>query len=278
VRLENAVAAEYVSARYNTLRLITAQAIAGLTSRRFDLLKQNGGAEDETMRQARQQAGEAADRVARFEALRSASVARLAHMLDGQSPRMLAAVLQPALEDSRLVVPTLDIPLHVPGVLLRRRADVAAAEASLSLTGRVSPHERLQFAQYVQALSSNIGPTAPDSTHARAASDGGDIEQVLESARADVAHKLWQLKDCAEAAAKAREDLDAADAQVRDAMAGRDAGRLSELDELGTQARFLGAADRMAVAAGAVSLAWVAFQASIGGAGSGQLSAAADLR
>jgi hypothetical protein len=60
-------------------------------------------------------------------------------------------------------------------------------------------------------------------------------------------------------------------------LAGRSRETLTERDELDMQVRFLAAADRMAVAAGAASLAWVAFQASIGGAGSGQLSAAADV-
>jgi hypothetical protein len=276
MRVETSVVAAYIGARYGTLRLVTAQALAGIAARRLELLRQDGGADAETIRQARLQVEESADRVARFEALRAASLANLAQFLDGHSPRTLALLLQPALQDSRLVVPSLDVPRQVPGVVLRRRADVAAAEANLALAGRVSSHDRLQFAQYVQALSSSIGPQPPDSRPQE--EDGDDMAQVLDRARDDVGHKLWQLIACLEAAGNARAALDAAEAESSQAMAGRSGQTLSELDELTVQAHFLVAADRMAVAAGAVSLAWVSFQASIGGSGSGQLSAAADDR
>ncbi|HEY1226705.1 MAG TPA: hypothetical protein VGF26_05240 [Ramlibacter sp.] len=267
MKRETAVAAEYFSARYNTLRLVTARELSAVARRRLDLIERAGGAEDEALRQARQLAQEAADRVAPFEALRADALARLAGLLDGYSPRTLSLVLQPALQDTRIVLPAIDVPQQVPGGVLRRRADVAAAEADLVLAGRVSSDDQMRFARYVQALSTAIEPQPP--APAQEATTGTDIGDVLERARVDVGRKVWQLLACMQAAREARKALDKADVQLREAR-DKDIGELEALD---LQAQVLVAADRMAVAAGAVSLAWVAWQGSIGGAGSAQLSA-----
>jgi hypothetical protein len=66
--------------------------------------------------------------------------------------------------------------------------------------------------------------------HSRA--PDGDIELVLQRARDDVGHKLWQLKECAEAAVNAKATLDTADAESRDAMGGAGAGQLSAAADL----------------------------------------------
>ncbi|MGZ5846234.1 MAG: hypothetical protein ACXWJJ_02060, partial [Ramlibacter sp.] len=196
LRLETSVATEYVSARYNTLRLITARELADTAQRRLELLQRSGGADDEALRQARQMAEETADRVDRFQALRADSLGRMAASLEGQSPQMLALLLAPALQDTRVALPSFEAPPQVPGVVLRHRADVAAAEAGLTLAGRVSAEDQLQFARYIQALASSIAPIAPAAGTVPVAIIGTDMGAVLDRAREDVGRKLWQLSAC----------------------------------------------------------------------------------
>jgi outer membrane protein TolC len=270
LQLQADATAAYVLARVASVRLANGQLLADALQRQLELLRADGQDGSEAVRDAQQALDAARARLPQFEALRGASIALLAQRSGGtRSVAMLSRQLAPALGDARLPAPSFDVPRELPGIVLRRRPDVAQAEAQLSQAGRDSAEGQLRLARYLQALSAPIAPSAGEPADAAA---GAQPEDVLEAARRDIASRLGRL-DAAVAAAKQQEaTLLALQPQYLALRERFQQGEVPEMQALGAMARMLVEEDRLAASAGQLAIAWIAFQASIGGAGNASAS------
>lgn len=259
------LASEYVQARLAGVRLVTAGILIGALQRQRTLLA--GAANDPEAQQSiplvDQLLARARTRAAEFEQLRQASLQALARQAGGRSPEALAALLQPALRDPRVPSPDFELPREVSGLVLRQRPDVAQAETELARAGRDSTIEQLRLAKYLQALAA---PIVPDDAAPEAGS-GSSPEQVLDHARQDIAHRLALLLAQLEGAQQQSLHAQRLLAEYELVRRRYARGELSELKALQALTVTLVEDDRVAAARGQVSLAWIAWQQSIGGAG-----------
>ncbi|MDB5861112.1 MAG: hypothetical protein JWQ76_4801 [Ramlibacter sp.] len=266
LQLQADATAAYVLARVASVRLMNGQLLVDTLQREVDLLRADGQQAGEPARAAQQALDAARARLSQFEELRASSIALLAQRSGGdRTVATLSRQLAPALGDARLPVPSFDLPRELPGIVLRQRPDVAQAELQLAQAGRGTAAGQLRLARYLQALS------APIAADADAPEDGGaaspQAEDVLENARRDIARKLGRL-DVAVTAARTQEalllGLQPQYLALRDRF---NRGELPEVQALQALARMLVEEDRLAAAGSTLGLAWIAFQASIGGAG-----------
>jgi outer membrane protein TolC len=266
LQLQADATAAYVLARVASVRLMNGQLLVDTLQREVELLGADGKEASEPARAAQQALQAARARLPQFETLRASSIALLAQRSGGErTVAVLARQLAPALGDARLPLPSFDLPRELPGIVLRQRPDVAQAEAELSQAGRDTAAGQLRLARYLQALAAPIVADAGAEAQAQGAS--AQAEDVLESARRDIARKLGQL-DVAVNAAKSQEALLLGLQPQYLALRERfQRGEVPEVQALQGMARMLLEEDRLAVAGSKLALAWIAFQASIGGAG-----------
>ena len=270
LQLQADATAAYVLARVASVRLMNGRLLVDALQRQLDLLRAAGAEDSEDARNAQQALEAAQARVAQFDSLRTASIALLAQRSGGtRSVALLSRQLAPALGDARLPVPAFDLPRELPGIVLRRRPDVAQAEAALSQSGRDTAAGQLRLARYLQALSAPI--TAAETANEPAA--GTQPEDVLDSARQDIALRLAQLDAAVNAAKKQEATLLALQPQYLALRERFQRGEVREVQALGALARMLVEEDRLAATGGQLAIAWIAFQASIGGAGDASTSA-----
>lgn len=266
LELQAQLADDYVRLRAYGVRLTTARVLAGALQRQQDLL----GADSEDARKLATLSHEAQSRVAQFERLRAQSLEALAaHAAPQRTPQEWGTLLEPLLLDTRPLLPDFELPDTVSGLVLRRRADVAAAEAELARDGRSSGAEQLRLARYLQALATPITADAqPQPLLQKLLAP----EDVLQQARRDVAQRLALL---AAREHEAREQL-ALMQKLQPAYALVDQawrqGKATELQALQAYTAMLMEQDRMAAMNGQLALAWIAWQAGIGGAGAADAS------
>jgi len=264
LQLQADATAAYVLARVASVRLMNGQLLVDALQRQLELLRAGQQEDSDAVRNAQQALQSAQARLTQFEALRVSSIALLAQRSGGaRSVAMLSRQLAPVLGDARLPVPTFDLPRELPGIVLRKRPDVAQAEAQLSQAGRGTADGQLRLARYLQAMAAPIAPSSEQAGDAASSQP----EDVLEAARQDISVRLGQL-DAAVNAAKQQEavllGLQPQYLQLRERFK---RGEVAEVQALGALARMLVEEDRLAASGGQLAIAWIAFQASIGGAG-----------
>ncbi|MCG2592335.1 hypothetical protein LZ009_06020 [Ramlibacter sp. XY19] len=270
LQLQADATAAYVLARVASVRLMNGRLLVDTLQRQLELLRAGGGPDGDAARSAQQALESAQARLPQFEALRTASIDLLAQRTGGtRSVAMLSRQLAPALGDARLPVPAFDVPRELPGIVLRRRPDVAQAEAQLAQAGRDTAAGQLRLARYLQALSAPIAP-AEESI---ASAVGSQPEDVLEAARQDIALRLAQLDAAVQAAKQQEAALLALQPQYLALRERFLRGEVPEAQALGGLARMLVEEDRLAASGGQLAIAWIAFQASIGGAGDASANA-----
>lgn len=260
---EAAVASEYLGARYATLRWVAQHELVTVTAQRLALLRA-GGADDDQLLDARRRAEDATAQAASLERERQAHLERLASLVPGLSAPSLAALLEPALVDARVSRPQ-DVPQHLSGLVLRGRADIAAAEGALALSARLSPDDRLRLARWQQDVAADIDPVPPGAGAVAVSTTTDAVDGVLLRARRDVAEKLWQLAADVQAAERQQAAYAEADQRVQQAVEARQRQSARDADVLEAQADLLSAADGVAAAAGRATQSWIAWQVAIGG-------------
>lgn len=260
------LAVDYVQLRAATSRLVTARMLADTLQREQQLVE----AGSEEARRVAPLLQEAQARVQRFEQLRSGALAALAgHAAPRRSPEDWAALLEPVLVDPRPTLPDFELPRQVSGLVLRRRADVAGAETELARDGRSSGAEQLRLARYLQALAT---PITADADALPLPGLPQAPEDVLGRARSDVARRLAILTACERAAREQLallQKLQPAYAQLEQSFR---QGGVTAQQTLEAFSGLLVEEDRMAAANGQLALAWIAWQAGIGGAGDASTS------
>jgi outer membrane protein TolC len=266
LQLQADATAAYVLARVASVRLMNGQLLVDTLQRELELLAEAGEEAGEPARAARQALQAARARLPQFEALRASSIALLAQRSGGErTGAVLSRQLAPALGDARLPVPSFDLPRQLPGIVLRQRPDVAQAEAELSQAGRDTAAGQLRLARYLQALAAPI--VADASVAAPAEGVSPQAEDVLEGARRDIARKLGLLDEAVNAAKSQEALLTGLQPQYLATRERFQRGEVPEIQVLQAMARMLAEEDRLAAASSDLALAWIAFQASIGGAG-----------
>jgi hypothetical protein len=263
----------YVKARVYSIRLATARALRETATRQSLLLAEQGRGDTDLARAVATMAQGSVERERELTVLRSDSVAGLAEMLGRRYPaKALALLLEPALAERRLPVAEFAIPESVSGLVLRQRPDVMAAEAGLAHSGRGGGVEQLRLAEYLQAISSEIGAAPPADLPVDTATQPDRIGKVLQHARAEIAASLSQLSARAQSANRQVLRVQELATTSQQALQDYAAGRISEVDLLSIRELLLLEEDRLAGSLGLTALAWVAFEQSIGGAGQARTS------
>jgi outer membrane protein TolC len=273
LELQAQAAAEYVKARVYTVRGHTARTLRESAERQLKLLQDADRGDTDAARFAAATVRQSAEREQQFAELRAASMGALAAALGGRYlAQELAVLLEPALDDTRLPVPEVDFPERVSGIVLRRRPDVMEAESHLALSARGSGSGQLRLAQYLQALSQEIGPDDAAAAPGEAQDGATAPERVLVRARFEIGAGLRQLATTNEVmtqqATYARDVQQKYD-RIRQTFVD---GTTSEVDILGALEDVLVEEDRLAATMGGAALAWIAYQQSIGGAGEARMS------
>lgn len=252
VRLHNARQRQQV-AEQRQLALQTAEEASATTRR----------AAARGLREARQQ-------VERLQAEQLARVADVATRLRSRHPaEILGPLLRGASEDTQVLLPRFHLMDELPGVVLRRRPDVARVEASLAPVGRGLGADALDLARYLQAMSLPIRASEQPPRLLRLAWPG--VGSVMAQAREEVAFHLWQL-GAATVATREQHAHVARLAQLWQHLRDQQqAGRVGELQVLDAMDEALQAEDQLAASAGELVRAWVALQLSVGGAGRTEL-------
>jgi hypothetical protein len=273
LQLQAQATAAYVRARIYTVRGQNARALREAAEHQLDLLQGAGQDDTEIARGAAAMVRQYADRERAFDELRADSLGALAAATGGRYPAQeLAVALEPALADTRLPVPEVDVPARVSGIVLRRRPDVMEAESHLALSARGSGSDQLRLAQYLQALSQEISSDDAAAAPAPAPDAATAPEQVLARARLEIAARLSRLartnQVMTQQATYTREVQQKYEG-TRQAFAN---GTTSELDILSALQGVLVEEDRLAATTAGAALAWIAYQQSIGGAGDARMS------
>jgi outer membrane protein TolC len=273
LQLQAQATAAYVKARIYTVRGQTARAQREAAQHHLELLQDAGQDDTDIARLAAAMVRQYTDREQRFAELRTDSLSALAAAIGGRYPAQeLAVALEPALADTRLPVPQVEVPARVSGIVLRRRPDVMEAESHLALSARASGSDQLRLAQYLQALSEEIDPENAAAVRAPAPDAATAPEEVLARARVEIAVRLRQVarrnQVMTRQATHTREVQQKYEG-TRQAFAN---GTTSEVDVLSALQGVLVEEDRLAATMGGAALAWIAYQQSIGGAGDARMS------
>lgn len=246
---------------------MTTRALGSAAARRLELSRKGGGEPEDRTSRLRQKINDATQRSKEFEKLRAESIALLARHVraEAQGTQVLATLLAPALGNTLLPLPMIQIEGELPGAVLRQRPDVARAEAQLVQAGRSSSSDRLRLADYVQAISASIEPLAGSEPTEVIGKESDDQEIVVSRARREVGRGLWQLRTQAQAAQAQRLLVSG----LNDTYAAQHGqflkGQVEEAQVLDTLIQLLEEEDRLAATAGAVAMAWIAIEYSTGG-------------
>lgn len=267
--LQARAASLYLKVRVYAVRLHTTRLMHDAAGRQWALLQEAGQSDSDLARVTASLLRETAERERRFVVLRSESVAALAEALGGRLPaKTVAQLLEPVLQERRLPVPEFEVPEAISGLVLRQRPDVMAAEAGLVLAARGSTTEQLRLAQYLQAISQEIGPEDA----ALAATPGDDVPAVLLRARGEIGRRLADVTARGEVAGTQAAYVQQLTSRYEAVLKAFSEGRVAEVEALAGLLQLLQEQDRLAASIGLAGLAWVAFQESIGGAGQARTS------
>lgn len=260
----------YALLRVAGVRLHNARQRQQVAEQRQLALQTADDASPATRRAAARGLRETRQQVEQLQAEQLARVADMATLLRSRHPaEILGPLLRGASEETQVLLPRFHLMDELPGVVLRRRPDVARVEASLAPLGRGLGGDALDLARYLQATSLPIRASEQPPRMLRLAWPG--VGSVMEQARQEVAFHLWQLgaatvATCEQHAHVAR--LAQLWQHLRDQQ---QAGRVSELQALDAMDEALQAEDQLAASAGELVRAWVALQLSVGGAGRTEL-------